>query len=153
MRGGGCDRLKTSFKAGDCVLLKQKTKHTFDVPRRPDILGVVEVRDSGVVVLEGTDAAGIEEHINNIAHNPPPVLDHNLYPKRFYPGATMHCHICGRRSGPRYTVLCDDCNQGYHLWCLEPQLEKMHKDGWKFPKHSGTYLTMATPFKVENPKL
>ena len=50
VRGGGWDRPKASFKAGDYVLLKQKRKNTLDVLARPHILRVVEVEDSGVVV-------------------------------------------------------------------------------------------------------
>ena len=41
---------------------------------------MVEVRDSEVAMLEGVDAVRIEELLKNIAHNPLPILDHNLYP-------------------------------------------------------------------------
>ena len=120
MWGGGWDHPKTSFKAGDYVLLKKKTKHTLDVPARLHVLRVVEVKDSEVVVLGRSDAARIEEQLKNIAHNPLPILDHNLYLERLYREAIMHCRVCGRRSGSIYMVLCQPCNQGYHLWCLEP---------------------------------
>ena len=40
----------------------------------------MEVKDSGMAVLEGSDVARIEEELKNIAHNPLPILDHNLYP-------------------------------------------------------------------------
>ena len=43
------------IQARDCILLKQKTKHTLDFPVRPHILRVVEVKDAGVAVLEGSD--------------------------------------------------------------------------------------------------
>ena len=132
--GGGWDHPKTSFKAGEYVPLKKKTKHTLDVPARLHILRVVEVKDSEVVVLGGGDAARIEE-IKNIAHNPLPILDHNLYLEWVYREATTHCRVCGRRSGPSYTVLCESCNHGYHLWCLEPHLEKVPEDGWKCPRY------------------
>ena len=51
-----------------------------DVLARPHILRVVEVKDSGSAVMEGSDAAIIEEQLKNIAHNPLPVPVHNLYP-------------------------------------------------------------------------
>ena len=44
---------------------------------------VVEVRDSGVAVLDGSDAARIEEQVKNLAHNPLPIHDPNTYPERF----------------------------------------------------------------------
>ena len=60
MRGGVWDRPKAPFKPGDYVLLKQKTKHTLDVPARPHLLRVVEIKASGFAVLEGSDATRIE---------------------------------------------------------------------------------------------
>ena len=110
MRRGDWDRPNASFKPKDYVLVKQMSKHTLGVPTRLHILQVVKVKDFGVEGMKGSDAARIKEQLKNIAHNSPPILDHNLYVERFYQGATMHCRVCGRRSGPRYMVLCDTCN-------------------------------------------
>ena len=44
---------------------------------------MVEVRDSGVAVLEGSDAARIGEQVKILAHNPLPILDANAYSERF----------------------------------------------------------------------
>ena len=44
------------------------------------------IKDSGVAVLEGSDAARIEERLKDIAHNPLPIQIHNLHLKRFYEG-------------------------------------------------------------------
>ena len=129
VRASGWDRPKASFKPGDYVLVKQKSKHTLDVPARPHILRVVEVKDSGVAILQGSDAARIKEHLKNI-------LDPYLYPERFYRGAPIHCRVSGRRSGPTYMVLCETCNEWYHLWCLGPQLERVLEDRCQCPKHS-----------------
>ena len=137
VRGGGWDRPKASFKAGDYVLLKQKRKNTLDVPARPHILRVVEVKSSGVAVSEGSDAARIEEQIKNLAHNPLPILDPNTYLERFNRSATLQCRVCGRRIGGRHMVLCDTCNQGYHLWCLEPQLHGLSDGKWRCLRHKG----------------
>lgn len=62
---------------------KKKLEHTLDVPARPHILRAVQVKGSGVAVLEGSDVARIEEQLKNIAHNLLPILNHNLYPERF----------------------------------------------------------------------
>lgn len=68
---------------------------------------MVEVKELGVAVLEGSDAAKMEEQPKSIAHNRLPILDHNLYPERLYWGATLLCRVCGHRSGARYMVLCE----------------------------------------------
>ena len=62
---------------------KSKSKHTLDVLARPHILRVVEVRDSGVAVLEESVAARIEEQVKILAHNPLPILNANAYLERF----------------------------------------------------------------------
>lgn len=85
-------------------------KHTLDVSARPHILRVLEVKDSGVADLEGSDAARIEELFKNLAHKPLLILDPNTHPERFNRSATLHCRVCGR--GGRHLVLCDTCNQG-----------------------------------------
>ena len=133
VRGGSWDRPKASFNAGDNVLLKQKKKHTLDVSVRPHILRVVEVRDSGVAVVEGSDAARIEEQVKNLAHNPLPVLNTN--PERFDRSTTLACRSCGRRNEGRFMLLCDTCNKGYHPWCLTPQLQGKPTGRWICPQH------------------
>lgn len=61
-----------------------------------------EVKDSGVAVLEGSDATKMEEQPKNIAHTPLPILEYKPYSERFYWGATLLCRVCGRRSGSHY---------------------------------------------------
>ena len=39
---------------------------------------MVEIKDSGVAVLKGSDAPKIEEQLKNIAHNLVPNLNQNL---------------------------------------------------------------------------
>lgn len=65
VHGGGLDRPEVTFKAGDYVLLKQQTSSTLDAPARPHILRVVEIKPSGVAVLNGSDVARIEEYMLN----------------------------------------------------------------------------------------
>ena len=77
------------------MLLKQQTDNTLDASVGPHVLRVVEMRPSGVAVLEGSDAARIEEQIKNIAHNPLHILDHNTYLGRFYWGLSLwHTEAC-----------------------------------------------------------
>ena len=138
VRGGGWDRPKASFMPGDYVLLKQQTVNTLDAPTRSHVLRVVEIKPTGVALLEGSDAARVEEQQKNIAHCPLPILDTNLYPERFYRGPSLHCRVCGTRKKPSKMVVCDACNQGYHLWCLDQPLLQVPDGIWKCPRHSGT---------------
>ena len=65
--------------------------------------------------MEGSDAARTEEQIENVAHCPLPILDTNMYPMRYFRGPSVHCRVCGTRNRATEMVLCDKCNQGYHL--------------------------------------
>ena len=78
VRGKGWDRPKAKFQPSDYVLLKQHTKNCMLPLARPHILRVVELRPSGVAVLEGRGAARCQRQVKDIAHNPIPILDHNL---------------------------------------------------------------------------
>ena len=78
VRGGGWDHPKATFTPGDYVLLKQQTKNCLLSPARPYILRVVELRPSGVAVLEGRDATQCQRQVKDIAHSPLPILDPKL---------------------------------------------------------------------------
>ena len=93
MRGGGWDRPKASFQPLDYVLLRQK-KDCLQPSARLHILRVIELRPSGVVVLEGSDTARVQRQVKDIAHNPLPILDPSLHPDRFYRGSNLHCRVC-----------------------------------------------------------
>ena len=141
VRGGGWDRPKANFKPGDYVLLRQKKKNCMQPPARPHILRVVELRSSGVVVLEGSDAARVQRQVKDISHSSLPILDPTLHPEKFYRGPNLHCKVCGCRNHPRQMVLCEGCNEGYHIWCMEPPLMRVPEDSWTCPRHSGTVWT------------
>lgn len=38
------------------------------------------------------------------------------------------CRICSGKSEPRKLLLCDECNYGYHLFCLSPPLSEVPQD-------------------------
>ena len=83
MRGGGYNRPKATCAVGDFVSLKHKKKNTLDPPVRPHILRVVELRKSGVAILQGSDATTISHQVSKLAHCSVPVTDTNLYPETF----------------------------------------------------------------------
>ena len=57
VRGGGWDRPKTTFAPAEYVMLKQETKNTSEPPVYPHVLRILELRPTGVAILEGSDAA------------------------------------------------------------------------------------------------
>ncbi|XP_065072272.1 tyrosine-protein kinase BAZ1B-like isoform X2 [Rhopilema esculentum] len=45
----------------------------------------------------------------------------------------VKCKICRRKGGDEYLVLCDECNRGYHPYCLRPALLDFPSGSWKCP--------------------
>ena len=134
MRGGGSDRPKATFKP-------KETKNCLLPPARPHVLRVVEPRPSGVAVLEGRDAARCQRQVKDIAHSSLPILDPELQSERFYRAPTLCCRVRGKRAGGLKMVLCNKCNQGYHIWCLPKPMLDLPEGSWLCPAYSGTYWT------------
>ncbi len=45
------------------------------------------------------------------------------------------CEVCLGGNNASKIILCDDCDAGYHIWCLDPPLEKVpDNDEWFCPE-------------------
>jgi hypothetical protein len=42
----------------------------------------------------------------------------------------LPCEVCGSPDDDDVMLVCDQCNKGYHLWCLEPPLTRIPKGDW-----------------------
>ena len=61
------------------VLLKQETAHSLEPPAYPHVLRIVEIRPTGIAILEGSDAARCSRQLKDVAHCPLPILDTNTH--------------------------------------------------------------------------
>lgn len=50
-----------------------------------------------------------------------------------YDSDPTHCEVCGRCDREDRLLLCDGCDLGYHLECLEPPLEFVPIEDWYCP--------------------
>ena len=98
------------------------TRNTLDAPARPHVLCILEVKPSGVVLMEGNDVGRKEEQIKNVAQWPLPILDTTMYPERYFQGPKIHCRLCGLRHRGNKMALCDTCQDDYHIWCIDRPL-------------------------------
>jgi bromodomain adjacent to zinc finger domain protein 1A len=44
------------------------------------------------------------------------------------------CMICRRKNDPEQTLLCDECNKGWHMFCLKPKLTQIPQGDWFCPR-------------------
>ena len=131
VRGGSWHKPKASFEVGDYVMIKREIKHTMEAKTHPHVLRIFELRPSGIVVLEGSDAARCTKLMKDIAHCPLPIEDTRPHPGRYYRGKSQSCHGCGSTDKDRYTTVCDGCQQTYHMWCMVKPLLVLPKGAWR----------------------
>ena len=44
------------------------------------------------------------------------------------------CLVCRSKSDPEQTLLCDQCNKGWHMFCLKPKLTQIPSGDWFCPR-------------------
>ena len=65
--------------------------------------------------LRGSDGVRICEQIKNVAHYPEPILNPIVDTTTIKRVDLIHCRDCGHRGDEGRMVLCDVCNEGYHM--------------------------------------
>lgn len=118
LRGGRHDIPKAKVNAGEMVMLRQEKDHTLQLGVRPHILRIIELRGSGMVILQGSDGATVIHQISHIAKCSVPISDTKVYSEKHVRTDAVHCKQCGSGDEPSNMLLCDTCNQGYHTTCI-----------------------------------
>jgi hypothetical protein len=125
------------FEAGDLVYLKRQKADSMDPRVGRIILRVVSVEGNGRVLLEGRDRKRIRDHVESCApcHNPNIDLWQN--PQLAKQDLDQACQVCKKTSikaGGLGMLLCDRCNEGWHMVCLNPVVRKIPKGDWFCPR-------------------
>ena len=135
VRGGSWARPKASFEPRDYVMVRKVKPTALEAPAVPHVLRIVELRRSGIVILEGSDSARCTKQMKDVAHCPLPILNTTLHPGRYYRGRSMHCAGCGSDKDGSNMVACDGCQEGYHVYCMRVPLLAVPSSTWKCHKH------------------
>ncbi|KAK3260918.1 hypothetical protein CYMTET_30150 [Cymbomonas tetramitiformis] len=109
-----------------------RSKCGLETATKPAILRVVAVKDTGVVTLEGRTGVKEETTASHIAPCFLQIKDEYDF-QEAVPGKHHACHVCKRSDNDSKMLLCDRCNKGYHLWCLQPKLKKVPDGEWRGP--------------------
>eukprot|EP00854_Cymbomonas_tetramitiformis_P024862 gene24862-30301_t len=88
-------------------------------------------------MLRGRCGTTCKQHCTDIAvcHYPDidPTITYNLDDNE-----DARCQVCHSVARPASMLLCDDCNHGYHLACLQPKLTRVPKEEfWYCPRCLG----------------
>lgn len=134
LRGGGFDPKVRKFEIGDYVYYRNTTARTsLEAQARPEILRVADVRQSGVLELEGRCGTKITAHITHVAPCHLPIADSDIDPRLARPSATLSCQVCNMPDNEEWMLLCDACGSGWHTFCLSPPLESIPDGTWICP--------------------
>jgi hypothetical protein len=121
------------FKVGDYVYLQREAPTTLDVRAGRTILRVKAILPSGVLLLEGKDGQECRDNTKNCApcHLP---IEGTVYPELAMVPTEYKCFVCGESKGAATMLLCDLCQQGWHMECLQPPLVNLPKGDWICPR-------------------
>ncbi|CAM6093253.1 unnamed protein product [Calypogeia fissa] len=138
-RGGGFKPKVRKFEVGDFVYLQRQPNDTLDTSASRIILRVKSLNPSGVLELQGADGRTIKDHSKNCAPCHLPNLDPTIVTSNWIPPADYPCKVCQRIDDADQMLLCDHCNGGYHMFCLQPQLTQVPPGLWFCPLCSSTH--------------
>jgi len=90
------------------------------------------IRPSSVLKLQGVDGRTIRNHSKNCAPCHLPNLDLTIITSTWIPPLDYPCHVCQRTDNVDQMLLCDNCNGGYHLFCLKLKLVQVFINIWYY---------------------
>ena len=123
VRSGFYRPLTVKFEPGDFVYVqKPGATNLHNIVKRL-IYKAVDVKPSGVITVQGRCGTTMDVHSRNCAPchlaNINPAIDPTLAEVREY----APCMVCGSPQNEEVMLICDGCNRGYHIGCLDPPLD------------------------------
>jgi PHD-finger len=115
------------------VYLQRQANDTLDTSTSRVILRVKVIRPSGVLELQGANGRTIADNAKNCAPCHLPNLDPTIVTATWIPPVDYPCKVCLRADDADQMLLCDNCNGGYHLFCLRPELTQVPEGLWFCP--------------------
>jgi hypothetical protein len=129
-QGGSYKPKVKQFDVGDFVYLQRQPNDILDASSSRTILRIKAIRPSGVLELQGADGRTIQDHSKNCAPCHLPNLDPTIITSTWIPPLDYPCQVCQRIDDADQMLLCDNCNGGYHLFCLKPELTQVPVGIW-----------------------
>jgi hypothetical protein len=112
------------FMPGDFVFIQTqgiKPGGTLGIRTRHEIVQVMEVRPSGVLALQNQAGVRIDKHAEHCVPCMLPNVIGETYAGLVKPPADHPCRVCHDHRNWDTMLLCDNCDAGYHTYCLTPR--------------------------------
>jgi hypothetical protein len=127
-RGGSYKTKVKQFDVGDFVYLQRQPNDTLHTSSGHTILKIKAIGPSSVLELQGADKHTIRDHSKNYAPYHLPNLYPTIITSTWIPFLDYPCQIRQRAEDVDQMLLCDNCNGGYHLFYLKPELTQVPAD-------------------------
>jgi transposase InsO family protein len=122
------------FQPGDFVFVTNPGEQTpggaLGIPVRDEILKVIEVRPSGVLLLENQGGRTFTRHVEQCVPCNLSNVEGTVHPDLIKPSWKYPCTICGDHKQGSKMLLCDGCNLGFHTFCLPVPLDEVPDGVW-----------------------
>uniref|UniRef100_A0A452UNM7 Lysine-specific demethylase 5C n=1 Tax=Ursus maritimus TaxID=29073 RepID=A0A452UNM7_URSMA len=121
------------------LMAKDKTlrKKDKEGPECPPTV-VVKEESGGDVKVESTSPKTFLESKEELSHSPEPCTKMTMRLRRNHSNAqfieSYVCRMCSRGDEDDKLLLCDGCDDNYHIFCLLPPLPEIPKGVWRCPK-------------------
>ena len=127
------------------MLLRRKVHDTLDTTSHPHILQIFAIRANNVVELQGRVGLRVCHKKNLISHCALPIKHSKVDASRFYIWEQAFRHLCGSTKDTAHTVLCDNCNDGYHTYRMDSLFSSMLVTKWYCKRHISHHLNDLAP--------
>jgi len=135
------------FLPGDYVFVLaqgQKPGGSLGIRARNEILKVLEVRTTGVLILQNQAGQIIEKHYEHCVPCTLPNLLGETHAGLAAPPADLPCQVCKDHRHWGSMLMCDNCDTGWHTFCLSPPLEDVPEGDWVCPKCMADGVTLES---------
>ncbi len=129
-QGGSYKPKVKQFDVGDFVYFQRQPNDTLNTFSDRTILRIKMIMPSSVLELQGADRRTIRDHSKNYAPCHLPNLDPTIITLTWIPPLDYPCQVCKRTDDADQMLLCDNCNSGYHFFCLKPELTQIPINNW-----------------------
>jgi hypothetical protein len=131
-RGGSYKPKVRQFDVDDFVYFQRQPNDTLDTSSGRTILRIKAIKPSGVLELQGANGRTIWDHSKNYVPCHLPNLDPTIVTSTWITPLDYPCQVCQRTDDVDQMLLCANCNGGYHLFCLKPELIQVPVGIWYY---------------------
>jgi hypothetical protein len=135
------------FIHGDYVFILnqgRKPGGTLGMRARSEVVRVVKVRDSGVLTLINQAGVEFDKHMEHCVPCHLPNMLGDTYAGLVIPPEDWPCQVCREHNHWDLMLLCDNCDSGWHTYCMSPPLDSVPDGKWICPDCESHGVTLET---------